>query len=97
MNNTTCEQKVEQKIVDGTKEQVDTVNQKLRQTYIPIGNGKYIKVGKYNRGTKINIRDFTTTVEGRLLATKKGILLSPEEWKQLKKVTKEVDAKVKAM
>ena len=65
--------------------------------YIPIGHGKYVKVCNYRQKPYINIRDYTTTSEGRLYSTKRGILLSPAEWKQLKKSMKEVDQEVKKL
>ena len=62
---------------------------------IAIGNGKHVKVCSYRHKPYLNIRDYTTTSDGKLYATKRGILLHPEEWKQLKKVVKEVDQELK--
>lgn len=62
-----------------------------------IGNGKYIKVCRYRQKPYVNIRDYATTSSGKLYSTKRGILLRPEEWKQLKKNTKEVDQALKKL
>ena len=84
------EQKVvEQKVVCG----VNTRNKEVK--HLPIGNGKYVKVCHYRKRPYVNIRDYATTTNGQLYATKRGILLKPEEWKQLKKCAKEVDQELK--
>ena len=62
---------------------------------ISIGNGKHIKGCSYRHKLYVNIRDYITTSDGQLNATKRGILLHPYEWKQLKKVVKEVDQELK--
>ena len=64
---------------------------------IPFGNGKYIKVCNYRSAPYVNIRDYAKTSSGQLYATKRGILLKPEEWKQLKKAVKEVDQDLKKL
>jgi len=61
----------------------------------PIGNGKYVKVSHYRKAPYVNIRDYTTSFNGQLYATKRGILLRPEEWKQLKKCFKDVEQELK--
>ena len=76
---------VEQKVVSG----VNTRNKEVKR--LPIGNGKYVKVCHYRKRPYMNIRDYATTANGQLYATKRGILLKPKEWKQLKKCAKEVD------
>ena len=45
----------------------------------------------------MNIRDYAITSSGRLYATKRGILLKPEEWKLVKKAVKEVDQALKKL
>jgi hypothetical protein len=61
----------------------------------PIGNGKYVKITHYRKKPYVNIRDYTTTFNGKLYATKRGILLHPQEWNQLVKSVKEVDQELK--
>lgn len=51
---------------------------------IPIGNKKYITIRKYGGKPNINIRDYTSDDCGKLYSTKRGIMLSVEEWIQLK-------------
>ena len=62
---------------------------------LPIGNGKYVKVSSYRKEPYVNIRDYAISADGQLYATKREILLKPEEWKQLKKCAKEVDQELK--
>ena len=57
---------------------------------LPIGNGKYVKVCHYRKRPYVNICDYATTANGQLYATKRRILLKPEEWKQLKRCVKEL-------
>lgn len=88
---------VETKIHSAVNKQIIKEIPAVFPNLIPIGSGKYVKVCSYRNKPYINIRDYTTTAEGRLNSTRRGILLSPEEWKQLKKCTKEVDLKVKTL
>ena len=81
---------VEQKVVSGAN------NRALRKVKrLPIGNGKWVKVCHYRKRPYVNIRDYATTANGQLYATKRGSLLKPEEWKHLKKCVKEVDQELK--
>ena len=64
--------------------------------YFPIGNGKHVKVCRYRKKPYVNIREYATTTDGHLYATKRGILLRPEEWKQLKKCYKDVEQELKS-
>ena len=59
-----------------------------RKVLLPIGNGKYVKVSHYRQRPYVTIPDYATTANGQLYATKRGILLHPEEWKELKSVSK---------
>ena len=62
------EQKVvEQKVVSG----VNTRNKEVK--CLPIGNGKYVKVCHYRKRPYVNIRDYATTANGQLYATKRGL------------------------
>ena len=82
---------VEQKVVSGAN------NRALRKEVksLPIGNGKYVKVCDYRKRSYVSIRDYATTANGQLYATKRRILLRSEEWKQLKTCAKEVDQELK--
>lgn len=64
---------------------------------VSIGNGKYIKLSTYKKKPYVNIREYITTSHGTLHPTKKGILLQPEEWKQLQKIVKHVNQRLKNM
>ena len=61
-------------------------DKKKKSVFIPIGDGKGVKVCRYRQKLYINIRDCITTKDGRVYASKRGILLTPSEWKQLKKM-----------
>lgn len=65
--------------------------------YFPLGSGKHVKVCRYRKKPYVNIREYATTTNGQLYATKRGILLRPEEWKQLKKCFKDVEQELKSM
>ena len=64
-------------------------------TMVHINGQKYIKVMNHHCLPMVNIRQYKTDVEGTLHPTKKGILLSSEDWKSLKKQTKTVDKLLK--
>ena len=87
------EQKVVSDVKPGNRPELKGVRKEVKS--LPIGNGKYVKVSHYRQRPYVNIRDYATTVNGQLYATKRGILLKPEEWKQLKKCVKEVDQELK--
>ena len=71
---------VEQKVVSG----VNTRNKEVKR--LPIGNGKYVKVCHYRKRPYVNIRDYATTVNGQLYATKRGILLKSRRMETAEKV-----------
>lgn len=77
------------------KEAKPAAPSKIVHKYLPLGNGKHARVCTYKKKPYVNIRDYTNTSEGQLYPTKRGILLKPEEWKQLKKSVKEVDQELK--
>lgn len=58
---------------------------------VPIGQKKYITIRKYCGRPQINIRDYSADSCGKLYSTKRGIMLSPEEWVQLKNSVYSVD------
>ena len=69
----------------------------LRDHPIYIGNRKYIKLSTYKKKPYVNIREYITTAQGKLYPTKKGILLKPEEWKQLHTIVKQVNQRLKSV
>ena len=62
---------------------------------IALGNDKYISVRKRGFDLFLNMRQYKRDAHGRLLATKRGIMLSTVEWAQLKSSVKQVDKKLK--
>lgn len=80
---------VPQPIVQKLKDPPPPVN------LIPIGSCKFVKVCKYRGSTYVNIRDYVKGDTGRFYSTKRGVLLTPAEWKSLKKSFKEVDKELK--
>ena len=62
-----------------------------------IGDGKYVKLSTYKHKPYVNIREYVTSTNGKLHPTKKGILLKPEEWKQLQTIVKQVNQRLKSM
>ena len=90
-------------VVPGTLSSADVqIVQKLQDTVpppqpklIPIGNCKFVKVCKYRGNTYVNIRDYIKGDTGRFYSTKRGVLLTPSEWKILKKSVKDIDKELK--
>jgi hypothetical protein len=58
---------------------------------ININEHKYIKLMKHRDNVIMNIREYIPSGNGRLYPTKKGILLSIQDWQGLKKGVKNVD------
>ena len=58
---------------------------------IRIGKHKFITIRKYCGEPRINIRDYTYDGCGKLYSTKRGIMLTPAEWQQLKEQCDTVD------
>ena len=67
------------------------------QKLIPIGSYKFAKVCKYHGKTYVNIRHYIKGDKGRLYSTKKSVLLTPSEWRILKKSVKDIDKELKNM
>ncbi len=53
---------------------------------IHVNGHKYLKLMQHHDKTIINLREYITDLEGKLHPTKKGILLSLEDWQALVKV-----------
>ena len=58
---------------------------------VALGNDKYISVRKQGCELFLNIRQYRRDAHGRLLATKRGIMLTTKEWAQLKANIKQVE------
>ena len=67
-----------------------------QSTLIPIGNGKYVKVCMHQRNVRINIREYITDeTTGRKMSTKRGMMLTPNQWDRLKSIFCDVDKNLK--
>ena len=58
---------------------------------IKIGDRKYVSIRSYGGEPRVNIRQYIHDSHGRPYSTKRGILLTPTEWQQLKKNFKDID------
>jgi len=63
-----------------------------RSKWYRLSERKFITIRKYAGTAKINIRDYNSSESGRAYSTKRGILLSKEEWEQLKLNISSIDA-----
>ena len=52
---------------------------------------KYVSIRSYGGEPRVNIRQYIHDSHGRPYSTKRGILLTPTEWQQLKKNFKDID------
>ena len=62
---------------------------------IKISDRKYVSIRSYGGEPRVNIRQYIHDSYGRPYSTKRGILLTPPEWQQLKKNFKEIDTCLK--
>ena len=53
---------------------------------VHVNDNKYMKLMQYRDKTIINLREYITDMDGKLHPTKKGILLSLEDWQALVQV-----------
>lgn len=65
--------------------------QQRQSKLVPIGSKNYITIQRYCGQPQINIRDYSADSLGKLYSTKRGIMLTPVEWKQLKDSFSSVD------
>ena len=61
------------------------------KTVVSIGDKKLVSFRYKNGIPYVNIRSYKRDKHGRMFATKRGIMLSLEEWKSLKEDTNEID------
>ena len=62
---------------------------------IKIGGRKYVSIRSYGGEPRVNIRQYIHDSHDRPYSTKRGILLTPTEWQQLKKNFKDIDTCLK--
>lgn len=70
---------------------------KREKVFIPLGGGKGVTICRYKQKLYVNIRNYSADKDGRLKSTKRGILLTLDEWKKLKKNMKQVDQDLKQL
>ena len=61
-----------------------STQQYRRNRLFPIGESTFMAVRNLYKQPRVNIRNYNRDEHGRLCSTKRGILLSSEEWKALK-------------
>ena len=62
---------------------------------IKIGDRKFISIRSFGGEPRVNIRQYIHDSHGRPYSTKRGILLTPTEWQQLKNYSKDIDTYLK--
>ena len=68
----------------------------LRESkFVQIGKRKYVSIRRYGGEPRVNIRQYVEDIHGRPYSTKRGILLTLDEWHQLKKSVKYIDSSLK--
>lgn len=63
----------------------------IRNRVVSIGDKKLIGVRYINNVPHINIRAYTRDEHGRMFSTKRGIMLTIDEWKLLKSKIADID------
>ena len=71
------------------------VDKKHQSDFIALGNDKFITVRKHGADLYLNMRQYKRDAHGRLLATKRGIMLTVAEWAQLRSSARHVESKLK--
>lgn len=61
---------------------------------IKLGKSKYVTIRKYNGRPKVNIRTYSRDCYGKLLSTKRGLLLTTNEWRTLKESVSIIDQRL---
>ena len=62
---------------------------------IKISERKFVSIRSYGGEPRVNIRQYIHDSHGRPYSTKRGILLTPTEWQQLKNNLKDIDTCLK--
>lgn len=61
---------------------------------IKLGKFKYVTIRKFNGRPKVNIRNYSRDCYGKLLSTKRGLLLTTDEWNTLKESVSTIDQRL---
>ena len=78
-------------ICKGKRQPVLGNTKKPRNPVVSIGDKKLISVRYINKVPHINIRAYTRDEHGRMFSTKRGIMLTMDEWNTLKTQFSEID------
>lgn len=65
---------------------------KVRPQAVSIGDKKLVCIRYINKVPHINIRAYNRDEHGRMFSTKRGIMLTLEEWNRLKNQIASIDA-----
>ena len=65
--------------------------QKARSIVVSIGDKKLVSIRYINNVPHINIRAYNRDSHGRMFSTKRGIMLSRDEWDSLKKQMNDIN------
>ena len=68
-----------------------STQQYRRNRLFSIGKSTFMTVRNLDKQPRVNIRNYNRDEHGRLCSTKRGILLSPEEWSSLKQQIATID------
>ena len=82
--------KPKQKKITSTKRKPGK-KQKARSIVVSIGDKKLVSVRYINNVPHINIRAYSRDSHGRMFSTKRGIMLSRDEWDSLKKQMNDIN------
>ena len=63
----------------------------VRETFYHMGDDKYVSVNNFRGRKTVHVRQFYMNTNNERRPTKKGVVLSPEEWIQLTKFVKDVN------
>ncbi|OIR57561.1 MAG: transcription coactivator PC4 [Amphiamblys sp. WSBS2006] len=64
--------------------------------YYELSEKKRVSVSKWGNRVKVNIREYWVKSENEMLPTKKGVMLSLEEWETLKEILADIDGEIKS-
>ena len=70
---------------------------KTRSIVVSIGDKKLVSIRYVNNIPHINIRAYNRDSHERMFSTKRGIMLSRDEWNSLKKQMNDIDPDIKPM
>ena len=85
----------QKKVTSSKRKQVKKA--KTRAVVVSIGDKKLVSIRYINNVPHINIRAYSRDSHGRMFSTKRGIMLSRDEWNSLKKQMNDIDPDIKPM